>query len=230
LEDYDFLLLPSVEAVGNETIGSIKKWTEKGGTVLATVGFGKKDVNGQARSYPPEMFGVKTVKKLKDQNRAEVKCRQSVQDIQSLSQSTDFEQISCNTAVPVIWNGSHPLLTHKKMGEGILYYLSANLTPRGYQTIILHLLPANYRTVTLKNDAGKESWGIEYRVIDRGKQKLIYMLNFQNDRKNIRLRTVFNLNDYEIVDVYQDKVLKPTGKSLMLAFDPGEVKVLLLEG
>jgi hypothetical protein len=38
------------------------------------------------------------------------------------------------------------------------------------------------------------------------------------------------LNDYEIVDVYQDKVLKPTGKSLMLAFDPGEVKVLLLEG
>jgi beta-galactosidase GanA len=44
LEDYDFLLLPSVEAVGNETIGSIKKWTEKGGTVLATVGFGKKDV------------------------------------------------------------------------------------------------------------------------------------------------------------------------------------------
>jgi hypothetical protein len=116
------------------------------------------------------------------------------------------------------------------MEKGTLYYLSANLTPMGYQTIILHLLPANYRTVTLKNDTGKESWGIEYRVINRGEQKLIYMLNFQNDRKNIRLRPVFNLNDYEILDVYQDKVLKPTGKNLMLAFDPGEVKVLLLEG
>ncbi|MEK6647567.1 MAG: beta-galactosidase [Candidatus Firestonebacteria bacterium] len=240
LDKYQAIVIPFIDNSYLDTMDVLKKYVQKGGIIFCSAGAFDSDEYGKLINYN-ELLGFKKEKINSEDDKVIVAAeRSSAKESVEIPIKINYEIAPTAAEVLLRTKKGKNFLLENEIGKGKVYYMSVDLEISGISAILPYVLKDVRKYGEIVDENNKSVSNVEFQLIDRGDTKLLYLVNWEDNKSKFALLKLYQTHgkSFYICDPIKEEVYVCSSEKKewtkedvakgMSVFLPSQVRVVLL--